>query len=597
MLNIARLLAIAALLLLIWAQKFSYTTVLELPTQPGADPQNTAFVGVGTADVEIDPICPIGIEFLDGDRLALLDVENRRLLNLSIAKRSLISAQALAIPDYILPEAMVADSGVLWLALQDSSGQARAVLPLTTDAKGGLTISPNATINDRRMAPSGEALRRFGDLGFADARTGGDRGATGDNQPLLQPPRAARGEMQVASPQGRIYSLNYGMQGREGKIQLTDQNGKSQNFPVHEKLEILALHALTADEGGNVFVSLTLADKATFAYSVHEAVYRLSLSGGASAIYDIPLAGGDCTARQHLAVSSSGDVFFLRVTQRNVALLKIGPRNFWTQFAVPFVRQGRPGPVTPVVGKAQFANVDLLQRQAFVERASGGTITRYNILRNGCEYVRHTWPLAAAQLTPIDPQLCACGTTGTCKKWKAPKELAGRVGQQITALPYNWGGADRLDHFDAKIAGQRPGGQVCTNSKGGGVIYDSGNTPNDTYTAGVDCSGYVLRAWGWPGSGHPYATSTLSTIANNLTSVLDLRPGDVMNDAGSHVRMILNWRGNDTVEILESSTTCGGVCRRIMPLASLTAYKPMRAKTVTAGSEAALTLADITCVP
>jgi hypothetical protein len=596
MLNLARLVAIAALVLLIWAQKFSYTTVLVLPTQPGADPQNIAYVGVGTADVEVDPICPIGIEFLDGDRLALFDVENRRLLGLNIAKRSLVSAQAIAMPGLILPEAMVADQGVLWMGLQDSSGQARAVLPLVADGKGGYTLfAPNATINDRRVTPGGEALRRLSDLGFADARAGAN--ATGANQPMLQPPRADKGQLSLSSPRGQIYSLTYGVGGREAKIQLADQNGRSQVFAVRERLEILALHALTADEGGNVFVSLTLADNARFPYSVHETVYRLSLGSAAPAIYDIPLAGGDCIARQHLAVSAGGDVFFLRVTQRHVALLKVGPRNFWTRFAVPFVRLGRATPGASMFGKPQFADVDLLQRHAFVERASGGTISRYNVLRNACEYQRHTWPLAAAQLTPIDPQLCPCGTTGACKKWKAPPALAGRVGQEITALPYNWGGADRLDHFDQKISAQRPAGQVCTNSKGGGVIYDPANVVNDTYTAGVDCSGFVLRAWGWPGSGHPYATSTLTTIANNLASVLDLRPGDVMNDAGSHVRMILNWRGSDTVEIMESSTSCGGVCRRIMPLTSLTAYKPMRAKTVTPGSETALTLGDITCVP
>ena len=67
-------------------------------------------------------------------------------------------------------------------------------------------------------------------------------------------------------------------------------------------------------------------------------------------------------------------------------------------------------------------------------------------------------------------------------------------------------------------------------------MRDDRSEVNGVFTAGVDCSGFVLRSWGWRGARH-----TTSSLANVTTAIAleDLRPGDILNDAGSHVRLFV----------------------------------------------------------
>lgn len=124
-------------------------------------------------------------------------------------------------------------------------------------------------------------------------------------------------------------------------------------------------------------------------------------------------------------------------------------------------------------------------------------------------------------------------------------------------LPYDWGGWSTVDEFDADIAAGLGAG---SHSSDGSLAC----------TTGVDCSGYVSLLWETPWK---YGTSTLPDISDAIDA-RDMWPGDVYNDAGSHVIM---WVGKDTAGdavITESSGTCNGVCGRSVAWSYFGSYTP-----------------------
>ena len=93
--------------------------------------------------------------------------------------------------------------------------------------------------------------------------------------------------------------------------------------------------------------------------------------------------------------------------------------------------------------------------------------------------------------------------------------------------------------------------------------------------AGVDCSGFVSRAWGL---GSHNGTSKLASTAASCPSLFDLKPGDILNRPGSHVRLFVGFEPGPEVRLrtLESAVSCGGVCERVYTPAQLISYRPMR---------------------
>lgn len=173
------------------------------------------------------------------------------------------------------------------------------------------------------------------------------------------------------------------------------------------------------------------------------------------------------------------------------------------------------------------------------------TITREQVLKNAGDYANHAWRAKAANLK------VTCSTTWTTTY---------KEGDQI-GLPYNWGGFDDLKAFDDKIA------------KG----YGTGAHQQDgvlTCTAGVDCSGFVCRAWQ---VGKKYGTSELSRITTEIAKTADVKPGDAWLKPGSHVVLHAYFRDDGTPAWYEAS----GGASKVRFTASkswsyLKGYKPVR---------------------
>lgn len=156
--------------------------------------------------------------------------------------------------------------------------------------------------------------------------------------------------------------------------------------------------------------------------------------------------------------------------------------------------------------------------------------------------------------------------------WARPVRLnEGKVGKEVTALPYKWGGFDSVAQFKQRVDSARPAlaGNVCTCREpayGGCQVAKA---------AGVDCSGFVSRAWGLKAHN---GTTVLARSAAELSNLFDLRPGDILNRPGSHVRLFVRFEPGPEVRIrtLESSVSCGGVCEKVYTPAQLMTYRPMR---------------------
>jgi len=155
-------------------------------------------------------------------------------------------------------------------------------------------------------------------------------------------------------------------------------------------------------------------------------------------------------------------------------------------------------------------------------------ITRQKIINNAEPYATHKWYCNANNIRNYD---CG-GAHVTTPSWV-------KVGDNIS-VPYMWGGFSSLDQFD----------QGLLDGVSAGDSYTHGNGAGSTCAVGVDCSGFVSRAWGL---GRKYSTRSLPDISTQYASYNDLLPGDIVNYAGHHVRLIHTVNSNGSFLIIEAS--------------------------------------------
>ncbi len=172
-------------------------------------------------------------------------------------------------------------------------------------------------------------------------------------------------------------------------------------------------------------------------------------------------------------------------------------------------------------------------------------IPRSEIVEAAPGFEEHPWDCGAQNL------VADCADSS----WQPAVTAAGpQVG-----LPYCWGGWVTLDEFDQQI----------------GQGYGAGSMPYGLFlgcTTGVDCSGYVSQLWQHP---HKLGTATLPEVSFEVDTT-EMLPGDVFNNAGTHVIMFLGEDSNGDALVTESTTSsaCMGVCRRPLPWSVLSGYVP-----------------------
>ena len=176
------------------------------------------------------------------------------------------------------------------------------------------------------------------------------------------------------------------------------------------------------------------------------------------------------------------------------------------------------------------------------------SVTRSQALVTADTYVEHTWNCQSFNMT--DGAVTAPdGDLVRTPSWLSEGELQ--------KVPYQWGGFRTLNQFDTGIAGGGYAGDIQTD----GV---------SSYAYGVDCSGFVSRCWNLP---NHYSTSMMPQITGTYTSWDQLQPADAIHKVG-HVRMMVSWNQNGTLNVVESSGADWRVSYRTYATSQLTAYTP-----------------------
>lgn len=145
---------------------------------------------------------------------------------------------------------------------------------------------------------------------------------------------------------------------------------------------------------------------------------------------------------------------------------------------------------------------------AWIPFQNASAISRADVMAHAVEFSELMWNSTQANVT------ADCSSEYT----SLYLDIYG-VGGPHKGMAYDWGGWDTVPAFLDKI------------SKG----YGAGTHSSDgilSCTTGQDCSGFVSRCWE---TSKKFATATMYEVVDELGSIAELKAGDALNKAGSHV--------------------------------------------------------------
>lgn len=177
---------------------------------------------------------------------------------------------------------------------------------------------------------------------------------------------------------------------------------------------------------------------------------------------------------------------------------------------------------------SQKTNLD--EPESSTDKSILAPITRPQIISNAEPFDTHVWTCNASNIRDYD---CG-GVHVTTPSWV-------QVGTNVS-VPYMWGGWSSLSLFD----------QGLLNGVSAGDCNTVGGGSGSSCAVGVDCSGFVSRVWGLTSK---YGTSTLPNISTAYSSYSELLPGDIVNNAGSHVRLVHTLNLDGTFLMIEASAS------------------------------------------
>lgn len=316
------------------------------------------------------------------------------------------------------------------------------------------------------------------------------------------------------------------------------------------------------------------------ALTVRMFVQRFDSAGKLTGVVHIPLEGMDSVPRDFVAITGEG---YVRVLIPEDSGVKINEIEF---AAAPTARRrlsedeikglGRLLRTIPVDSDVRGDDKALLQREGptieVVVRAT--PITRETIMKNARDFLTVNWVMQP-------DNYAKSGIENVCepergKFWTRPRIYsAATVGTTIGPMPYKWGGGDTPDTFRVRANLGALAGDVCTCRS---ATY---NYCLVTTSIGVDCSGFVSRAWGIEKRG----TSGLLDVSDSISGIGGLKPGDAFNWPGRHIRLLAATSTGAALAytVLESSTRrdCQGVCERTYRPSELSGYQLIRYRGVT----------------
>lgn len=274
------------------------------------------------------------------------------------------------------------------------------------------------------------------------------------------------------------------------------------------------------------------------------ALYIVEFSAAATEVghYKVPLEGAADVPRRFVTVTPGGQVFALRNEQVSSEIILLARQ------------EGTLAPGLRLDMDAQNQTTAALANRS-----------RQSMLDTATDLESIVWVVTPTAHDP-NPRRCVVGgNPRTSRPWF----INGMVGQEVIGVPYNWGGMVTNARYVQDIADGRKAGNVCTS--------DPGLMSN---TTGNDCSGHVSVVWGLTTK---YSTSNLSTVSRSVPRPQsELKTGDILNKAGSHVRIFVRYLSGGMIETSESAINCNGLtgrtCRSTYLLSTMLAsgYVPLR---------------------
>jgi hypothetical protein len=201
------------------------------------------------------------------------------------------------------------------------------------------------------------------------------------------------------------------------------------------------------------------------------------------------------------------------------------------------------------------------------------------VLSRADAFLTGSWTVQPANLNDNAPDQCA--PPGAV--WTRPAFLRhASVGDTVYGVPYKWNGKASQASIMTELRAGAIAGNICCrmykDSKTGRLLPTelAGST-------GVDCSGFVARAWNLLDKhGHEaeIGTDELASHFQHRSDLTQLLPGDALDLPGSHVRLFVGWVTTDRGRLIRSyestaSNLCSGACIRDLPVRMYEAYQPI----------------------
>lgn len=186
----------------------------------------------------------------------------------------------------------------------------------------------------------------------------------------------------------------------------------------------------------------------------------------------------------------------------------------------------------PDVLKQQAAAPSLTTAQGLVSTEAVNLYGRTTAYDRALAITGYTWTFNAVNRTP---------TTSTTLSPDFLVSAASGSSQQ--GIPYTWGGFDALDTSSSKANWTNFANGLSKGKYAGNVDTDGHGWISST--VGLDCSGFVSAIYGFS---YKFSTGMLASDPNTPfkpTTYAALLPGDIANDAGSHVWVLVS-RKTDT---------------------------------------------------
>jgi hypothetical protein len=338
-------------------------------------------------------------------------------------------------------------------------------------------------------------------------------------------------------------------------------------------------YLIGTDSQGNRYAVAEELLSSSPAMKVRAKVEKFDTAGRITGIASVPLSSMDVVPRDFATVTDAGEIMILVPTQtgveiRTLPLQPTEPTNLRNASRVTRLGVGRSlgigrtinveSKVIPVDGAGTF---DVAPASRSTEPTA--PISRAGILSIARSYLTVNWQFNRQNWAHSDVEnLC---NKAQHKFWLRPRRFAeSMVGTVVGPMPYAWGGDDTPATYRDRLSQHALAGDICT-------CRDSAF--NDCVffplAAGVDCSGFVSRAWGIKKHG----TSGLFNVATRI-KVGDAKAGDAFNWSGHHVRLFVRMMPGaaDMYQTVESATRrdCEGVCERTYRSTELNGYTPIR---------------------